>query len=67
MNHDLTTQNRIDLSRDPEEAKLAYFTEESLYHVFHALFHKIWSTIDEKGFLRTYELFYYTHQQMIRR
>lgn len=45
--------------------------EESLLHVFHALFHKVWAAIsDEKNpvkYSRTYELFFYTHQQFIRR
>ena len=59
------------LTDDPEEAKLDYWREDSLFHAFHALFHTIWNKLaGEKppnNFPRTFELFFYAHQQMNRR
>ena len=42
--------------------------EDSLLHVFHTLLHKVWEAIKSDGrFSRTFELFFYTHQQLLRR
>ena len=42
--------------------------EESLLHVFHSLLHKVWEAIKyNRRFTRTFELFFYTHQQFLRR
>ena len=57
------------LSNDPDEAKWDYFREESLLHVFHSLLHKVWDGGITSGQLATriHELFFYAHQQFIRR
>ena len=57
------------LSNDPDEAKWDYFREESLLHVFHSLLHKVWDGEVTSGQLATriHELFFYAHQQFIRR
>jgi len=62
------------LTDDPEEAKLDYWREDSLFHAFHVLLHKIFDkqkkdTLDNRDdrFKRTFELFFYAHQQMTRR
>ena len=57
------------LSNDPDEAKWDYFREESLLHVFHSLLHKVWDGGISSGQLATrmHELFFYAHQQFIRR
>merc|ERR1712142_427 len=62
-----TTQ--MQLSNDPEESKLDYHREDSLYHTFHALFHQIhgYHLSDHIRYPRAYELFFYAHQQMLRR
>ena len=69
--HDLTKDDHESLTDDPEEAKLDYWREDSLFHSFHVNFHKIWDVyaFDESSnrFERTFELFFYTHQQMVRR
>ena len=66
--HNLLDRNEAELSSDPEEAKLSYYREETLYQVFHALFHKMYAALEKATiFKRPKELFYYTHQQMIRR
>ena len=57
-----------ELSRDPADARWDYFREDSLLHVFHSLLHKVWDAIKDNGrFSRTFELFFYTHQQLLRR
>ena len=55
------------LSSDPEEAKLDYHREDSLFHAFHALFHRIFDSLIQRKYTRVFELFFYTHQQMMRR
>ena len=69
--HDLRKLDQEHLSGDPEQAKLDYWREESLFHAFHVLFHELWNRIKEDvspdRFKRTFELFFYTHQQMVRR
>lgn len=69
--HDLNAGNHASPTADPVEAKLDYWREDSLFHAFHALLHKLWSRLAEDTsplrFRRTFELFFYTHQQMVRR
>merc|ERR1719153_1708739 len=66
--HDTTGfETSIQLSSDPEEAKLDYFREDSLFHAFHALFHRIFDSLIQRKYARVFELFFYTHQQMMRR
>ena len=69
--HDLIKDDHESLTDDPEEAKLDYWREDSLFHAFHVNFHKIWDVykLDESStrFKRTFELFFYAHQQMVRR
>ena len=66
--HDLIEDNKEHLSHDPEDAKWDYFREESLLHVFHSLLHKTWEgNIKANESNRLHELFFYAHQQMIRR
>ena len=61
-------QRKQKLSSDPADARWDYFREESLLHVFHSLLHKVWEAIKQDGrFSRTFELFFYTHQQLLRR
>ena len=40
--------------------------EESLFHIFHALLHKVWAS-NIHVLPRVYEFFMYAHQQIIRR
>ena len=61
--HDLS-RNDEQLSHDPEERKLYYYREDSMYHVFHYLLHMLQDTRENP---REYELFWYAHQQMMRR
>ena len=69
--HDLSKPGHESLTDDPEEAKLDYWREDSLFHAFHVLLHKIWNKLAEdrsfRRFNRTFELFFYAHQQMVRR
>jgi len=69
--HDLIKDGHVSLSDDPVEAKLDYWREDSLFHAFHTLLHKTWGVLAEekpsKRFPRTFELFFYAHQQMVRR
>jgi hypothetical protein len=69
--HDLRKLDQEHLSGDPEQAKLDYWREESLFHAFHVLFHKLWNRLkkddSQDRFTRTFELFFYAHQQMVRR
>ena len=71
IDHDLISAGQTSLTDDPEEAKLDYWREDSLFHAFHVTFHKIWDryALDESSnrFERTFELFFYAHQQMQRR
>merc|ERR1712142_1248941 len=74
QNHNLQQSAKDSLSDDPEEAKLDYWREDSLFHAFHVLLHKIFDkqkkdTLDNRDdrFKRTFELFFYAHQQMTRR
>ena len=55
------------LSSDPEEAKWDHFREENLLHVFHTLLHKVFDASVKSGVPRVFELFFYTHQQLMRR
>ena len=65
--HRLEEANQ-ELSHDPADAGWDYFREDSLLHVFHSLLHKVWDAIKDNGrFSRTFELFFYTHQQLLRR
>ena len=66
-NHDLHNIDHESLSEDQEEAKLDYFREDSLLHAFHALLHRTWERLELEKYERRYELFFYAHQQMIRR
>jgi len=50
-------------SKDPDEAKLDYYREDSMFHVFHQLLHKT----PTGGNPRHAEQFWYAHQQMMRR
>ena len=50
------------LPNDPEEAKLDYWREDAMLHVFHSLWHKL-----TLGRRRPVEYFVYAHQQMLRR
>merc|ERR1712142_325718 len=59
--HDLST-NYNPLSNDPDERKLHYYREDSLFHAFHSLLHTL-----QQNHPRQYELFWYAHQQMLRR
>ena len=59
--HDLSI-NDEKLSHDPEERKLYYYREDSMYHVFHRLLHML-----QQDHPRRHELFWYAHQQMMRR
>merc|ERR1712142_1433831 len=59
--HDLS-KNSNPLSNDPEERKLHYYREDSLYHAFHKTLHTL-----QRPHPRRYEHFWYAHQQMIRR
>ena len=59
--HDLS-RNDEKLSHDQEERKLYYYREDSMYHVFHRLLHML-----QRTHRRRYELFWYAHQQMMRR
>ena len=69
--HDLNKPGHVSLTEDPEEAKLDYWREDSLFHAFHSLLHTVWGHLAEEkqpnNFPRTYELFFYAHQQMTRR
>ena len=68
QDHDLINDNQESASDDPIEAKLDYWREDTLLHAFHTNFHKIEAWLTEfSNFSRTYELFAYTHQQMLRR
>ena len=53
------------LSDDPEDYKWDHFREETLLHVFHTLLHQIYFANKRKP--RVNELFWYTHQQILRR
>ena len=57
------------LTNDPQEALWDYFREDSLLHVFHTLLHKVWEggLMSEQMPDRIYELFFYAHQQLLRR
>lgn len=61
--------DHIFLSNDPEESKWDYFREDSLLHVFHTLLHKVWEGGKMSNQLpgRIHELFFYAHQQLLRR
>merc|ERR1712142_399242 len=71
QNHNLQQSAKDSLSDDPEEAKLDYWREDSLFHAFHALLHKTWDGLAEAShtqrYSRTFELFFHAHQQMVRR
>ena len=69
-NHDTTgigLESSIQLSSDPEETKLDYHREDTMLHVYHELFHSIFAAVQIQVFPRKYELFFYMHQQMMRR
>ena len=70
-NYDLVETDHEPLSEDPDEAKLDYWREDSLFHAFHALLHRIWDRLENDTssdhFERPYELFFYAHSQMVRR
>merc|ERR1712142_698647 len=62
-------------SNDPEERKLYYYREDSVYHVFHYILHLVqiaksctkncgWPNVQ---WPRVNEMFWYAHQQMMRR
>ena len=55
------------LTNDAEEARLDYWREDTLLHVFHDLFHKLHDTDITNRLGRNGELFWYTHQQLVRR
>ena len=61
------------VSSNPDDAKWAYFREDLMVHVFHALLHKVVEAyFNDTSFNheldgRVYQLFFYTHQQFIRR
>jgi len=61
--------NKVGGSRDPDESKLDYYREDSMYQVFHELLHKLngpcWG--DNCDNRRHAEQFWYAHQQMMRR
>ena len=69
--HDLLETGHEPLSDDPEEAKLDYWREDSLFHAFHALLHQTWDRLamdnSPDRFNRTFELFFYAHREMVRR
>jgi len=68
--HDTTgigLESDIHLSNDPEETKLDYHREDSLFHAFHALFHRVFESLVKRKYSRSFELFFYTHQQILRR
>ena len=54
-------------SNDPEDAKWNHWREESLLHVFHTLLHKVWEAKCAASEPRCNELFFYSHQQFMRR
>ena len=66
-NHDVRESES--LSNNNEDAKWDYFRECSMLHVFHSLFHKVWESGKLSGGLngRIHELFFYAHQQLLRR
>ena len=63
------TKKETSLSKDPEDRKWDHFREDLLFHVFHVNLHNIiearrsqinkWNRVDE--------LFWYSHQQILRR
>ena len=55
------------LSSDPEESKQDYHREDSLFHAFHALLHRLFLSLIQRKYSRSYEIFFYTHQQITRR
>ena len=65
--HDIT--NGEVMTSDPEESKLDYWREDSCLHVFHTLFHRLYDykTNLRPRWHRSDELFWYAHQQMVRR
>ena len=56
-------------SEDPINAKWSYWREDALLHSFHSHFHEIYRTnMNTSGYgHRTNELFFYMHQQFMRR
>ena len=69
--------NRDTLSSDPEDAKWDHFREDTLFHGFHVLLHQIHSArtpanppsigVPPESPPRLWEIFWYAHQQQIRR
>ena len=55
-----------ELSNNPEDAAWDQWREETLLHVFHTLFHQVWDAA-RPTLARSYEQFFYTHQQLLRR
>lgn len=64
--HDVT-QEKTQLSHDEYERVTDYYREDPLFHVFHATYHRLFESILARKYKRSYELFFYTHQQMMRR
>merc|ERR1719244_2072647 len=55
-------------SSDPRDAQTDHFREESLLHVFHTLFHKLFRGMDDRQvYPRANEQFFYLHSQLLRR
>ena len=59
--------SKEELSNNPEDVKWDHFREETLLHVFHTLLHKVFDASVKSGVPRVFELFFYTHQQLMRR
>ena len=59
------------LSNDPAEARWDHWREETLFHVYHALLHKVYGANlprDAPPLIpRVHELFFYAHQQLLMR
>ena len=69
--------NESTLSMDPEDQKWDHFREDTLFHGFHVLLHQIHSArtpanppsigVPPESPPRLWEIFWYAHQQQIRR
>jgi hypothetical protein len=66
---DLTGGDQESHSLDPEEQKMDHFREDSNLHIFHTIYHTLFTAqrANRRLWPRMYEQFFFTHGQMMRR
>ena len=63
------TMTDVSYTNDPEERPMDHFREETYFHVFHSMYHKLFygQTRQIAQWPRLYQQFFFTHSQMMRR